>query len=359
MASPVLLTMDKETFKVLLETQERTQRNAMDLVVKAFQERTKALEETAQELTKSLDFAHAEILDLKRDMKLLQKADTEKQVNIEVLQSTVVELQQSMNYQEDYNRRNNIRITGHQEQPGETWEQTLTSVTKLLEEKLQMSDVKLERAHRVGPATASYPRAIVARFERFGQREATLRNARKLKGTGVYLNEDMCPASLEIKKKKIPQMKKAREEGKIAFFRHTRLIIKEKMGQPMQPANQNRPSYEASEASDTTLDDTTTTESVERTGDGSLHEAPDSKDDRPLQAETVNPAGAALEQGGAVSVVPAADQTANTQHGGNSAAAQTVTTRHEGKSPAIKTVTTPHGRGQGTKPKRSSTRKRT
>lgn len=216
---------------MLLEAQERSQNSAMDLVVKTFQERTKILEDDSKELMKSLEFAHAEILDLKGNMKVLQKLVSDKQVVIDALQSRVVDLQERVNYHDDYSRRSNLRISGLVEQPSETWEQTLTSVTKFLQEKLQLPSVDLERAHRVGTATPSHPRTIVARFEKFGQREAALRNAKKLKGTGIYLNEDLCPASMEIKKKQIPLMKKAREEGKIAFFRHTKLIIKERTGQ--------------------------------------------------------------------------------------------------------------------------------
>lgn len=45
---------------------------------------------------------------------------------------------------------------------------------------------------------------------------------------GIYINEDLCPASQEIKNSQIPLMKKAREVGKIAFFKQTKLIIKER-----------------------------------------------------------------------------------------------------------------------------------
>ena len=70
------------------------------------------------------------------------------------------------------------------------------------------------------------------RFEKFSDRKAVIRNARKLKGTGIFINEDLCPASQEVKKSKIPLLKQARHTGKIAFFRYTQLIIKERTGLP-------------------------------------------------------------------------------------------------------------------------------
>lgn len=102
------------------------------------------------------------------------------------------------------------------------------SVSKLFEEKLQLPDVKLERAHRTGPVSTQRTRVVVARLERFSDQEAVLRNARKLKGSDIYIDEDLCPASQNIRRNQLPLMKKAREEGKIAFFRHTRLIIKDR-----------------------------------------------------------------------------------------------------------------------------------
>lgn len=83
---------------------------------------------------------------------------------------------------------------------GETWEETAKIITKMVEEKLQVPAVTLKRAHRTGSATHSRPRTIIARFVKYSDREAVLRKARKLKGTGIYINDDLCPASQEIKK---------------------------------------------------------------------------------------------------------------------------------------------------------------
>ncbi|MPC49195.1 hypothetical protein E2C01_042991 [Portunus trituberculatus] len=67
--------------------------------------------------------------------------------------------------------------------------------------------MKLKRAHRIGLPGCSAPRTIVARFEPFSDREIAMRNARKLKGTGIYFNEDLCPASQEIVKNQLPLLK--------------------------------------------------------------------------------------------------------------------------------------------------------
>ncbi|KAK4324876.1 hypothetical protein Pmani_004526 [Petrolisthes manimaculis] len=224
--------MDINAVKVLLEAQERTIRSAMELVIDQLKERIKIAEGTVSDLIKSVEFSQAEILDLKKDISELRNSDSDKQTVINDLQSRIVVLKQCQNYQEDYNRRNNLRITGLLEEKGkETWEQTLTSVAKIFKDKLELPPVDIIRAHRTGPSLSSRPRAVIVRLEKLNEREAVIRNAKKLKGTGIYINEDLCPASLEIKNKQLPLMKKAKEEGKIAFFRHTKLIIKERLGQ--------------------------------------------------------------------------------------------------------------------------------
>lgn len=230
--------MDLNAVKLLLEAHERTFKSAMDIVIDQLKGRIQTCEGIISELTKSLEFSQAEIVDLKNQVKVIEKSDNEKQVEIVVLKSAVSELQQRINYQEDYSRRKNLRITGIQErQGGETWEQTTETVSNLLDEKLQLPTMKLERAHRVGPFNSSRPRTIVARFENFGDREAVVRNAKKLKGTNIYISDDLCPASQEKKRNQIRLLEQARQEGKIAYFKYTKLIIKEREGLPSRNAS--------------------------------------------------------------------------------------------------------------------------
>ncbi|KAG0715406.1 hypothetical protein GWK47_011976 [Chionoecetes opilio] len=55
-----------------------------------------------------------------------------------------------------------------------------------------------------------------------------MRNVAKLRGSRIYINEDLCPASQEIKREQLPLLKQAKSEGKVAYFRHTKSIIKDK-----------------------------------------------------------------------------------------------------------------------------------
>ena len=121
-----------------------------------------------------MEFSQQELKDQQGELLILRNSNKEHKTTIEILKTKITELENRQNYQDDYNRRNNIRISGLPEQPGETWEETTISVTKVLEEKLQLPPMKIERAHRTGPTEPARSRTVVARFERFCDREAVM-----------------------------------------------------------------------------------------------------------------------------------------------------------------------------------------
>lgn len=223
--------------KVLLDSNSQAFRSALDVLAEQFNSRISDLEKKINDLVNSLEFSQAEVADLQGELRTLQKVDREQKNKIEDLTTCVADMRLRVNYQEDYSRRNNLRISGMQELAnGETWEQTAEQVAKLFQQKLQLPPIALERAHRIGTSGRAQPRTVIARFEKFQDREAVVRNAKKLKGTGIYVNEDLCPASQEIVRNQLPALKQARSEGKIAFFKYTKLVIKERTGHPSATA---------------------------------------------------------------------------------------------------------------------------
>lgn len=227
--------MDISVLKTLLAAQEQAYKTAMEIFMKDVNERCKQLETTVKDLRTSLEFSQNEIDDLKHQLSHLKHgSDNDKQIISKLAQDQetyvkrIEDLQARCNYQEDYNRRNNLQFVGIDEDMSETWEQSAQKVRQLLEEKLQLPNIQLERAHRVGQLVPNRQRPIIARFTRFCDREAVLRNLGRLRGSRIYVNEDLCPASQEIKRAQLPLLKQARSEGKVAFFRHTKLITKDR-----------------------------------------------------------------------------------------------------------------------------------
>ena len=97
----------------------------------------------------------------------------------------------------------------------------------------------IERAHRVvrrrksassqrGAEQADKPRTIVCHLRDWKQRDAVIREARKIKPPGLYVVEDLARATLLKREGQIAKMKEARKAGKMAYFILDRLIIRDK-----------------------------------------------------------------------------------------------------------------------------------
>lgn len=206
--------MDSDTITTILEAQDRAYRAALEICQKQVNEKVNSLETTVRELRRSLEFSQQEVDELQREVKQLEREGEAKKATLQELKNqcsaadgTARELEDRCNYLEDYSRRNNIHITGLEEKPEETWEQTAEQVGKLLADKMQLPNLTLERAHRVGQRKNQRPRPVVARFLRYGDRELVMRNGTKLKGTEIYINDDLCQASQEKKRAQLPLLK--------------------------------------------------------------------------------------------------------------------------------------------------------
>ena len=173
--------------------------------------------------------AKLEISELKQTSRVLQELISSLQNKpTSSAEASNVDLKQRVDDLEDRSRRNNLKITGLPEEHSETWEQSATKVLKLIKEKCKVTGkIEIERAHRIGKKS-NRPRPIIVKFLRYQDREKILKSSKNLKDTEIYINEDLCGASVEKRKALLPQLKAAREQGKIAFFSHTKLIIREK-----------------------------------------------------------------------------------------------------------------------------------
>ena len=99
-------------------------------------------------------------------------------------------------------------------------------ITRLLREKLNINP-EIERAHRVGK-NKTKTRDIVVKFSRFQDRDAIYMGRRNLRGTNIYINEDLCPATMEVRHQQKDALREARQQGKIAYFNYRTLVIKER-----------------------------------------------------------------------------------------------------------------------------------
>ena len=129
---------------------------------------------------------------------------------------------------EDRSRRDNLRIDGIAEVENETWEQTEEILHNLFKEKLELENISVERAHRVGNKGKNNKRTIVLKLASFKDKLKIISEARKLKGTNISINEDYSKETLEIRKEKWKEVKELRKNGTYAILVYDKVVIKGK-----------------------------------------------------------------------------------------------------------------------------------
>ena len=129
----------------------------------------------------------------------------------------------------DRSRRNNLRVDGIKERPNETWEDCENELYKLFKENLDIEEeVVTERTHRVKTDKSkkgNTSKTIVCTILNYVDKVKILRNAKKLKGKNIFINEDFCQATLDHRKELWKEVKRLKEEGKIAYHQYRFTVV--------------------------------------------------------------------------------------------------------------------------------------
>ena len=222
--------LSSEDIQTLLKSQREAFTDSISHLVSNFNTQFASLKAELDSTKLELNAAKFDLANKQNQINQLSSKLEEFESAIESYKFDPVPVFDRLDSLEDHSRRNNLRIDGVPEIPRENWEQTSLEIKKIAEKIGIDHEVKIDRAHRLGrSAGGNRPRTIIARFHHYGDRERFLRNSYKLKGTMVFVNEDLCQTSLNIRKEKLPQLQQARREGKTAYFSHTKLIIKDKL----------------------------------------------------------------------------------------------------------------------------------
>ena len=134
---------------------------------------------------------------------------------------------------EDRSCRNNLRIDGISDEKGETWEMGETKIKNIFQEKLEIHNDIIERAHRTkgktirnNTARKNRPRTIVIKLANYKNKSMILRNVHKLKGSDIFINEDFSKQTTDLRKELWKEVKTLRSEGKIAYLNYRTVVTK-------------------------------------------------------------------------------------------------------------------------------------
>lgn len=221
------------TLREMLQMQERMFKNMFESVLSSVNTRIDMVVKSVAELKASLEYSQQDIDDLKEAADAIDEMEEE----LDDIQTGLHKQEEKLVYLENQSRRNNVHIDGIPEQHNETWLNTETKVKEVLQEKLNLSfEPMIKRAHRTRARPRSgaadgintRPRTIVCRLRDWRQKDDILRATRRIKPSGIFVNEDLANETIEKRKRQVDELNAAKRAGKTAYFVLDRLVIKER-----------------------------------------------------------------------------------------------------------------------------------
>ena len=228
-------------FEKLLQMQQSTFQACLQSFVEATNKRfDNMISNTAKELAElraSVQYTQKELDDIKQAVKSQSEQLSFNMRSIDAATTAQREIESGLDYVENQTRRNNLRIDGVTESPGETWADTEAAVRKTFATSLKFSerqanDIRIERAHRTGGDNHNHsgkPKTVVVKFESYKDRDTVMRAARKEKPRGVYINEDLSQRVMARRRELMPRLREAREQGKIAYLTYDKLVVRDRV----------------------------------------------------------------------------------------------------------------------------------
>lgn len=178
----------------------------------------RALEKKMDEFLRRTEVNSAQIHDIEGAMEASANESKTIQEKIASLEERCDRALKELNQQEQYSRRNCLRIFGIEEKPNEnTDEIVLETASKQLGLLLQPTEI--DRSHRIGKPEPNKSIPIIAKFCSNETRSLVMKNRRKLKGTHIVVREDLTQPNQELL-----QATKAHPLVKSAWFHDGKII---------------------------------------------------------------------------------------------------------------------------------------
>ena len=214
--------MNREAIEMLFQQNLSTVKEFVKMLFDSLKGEVKVVKCENDELRKSLEYTQAELQDMRKCLEEQRGMTTHRSSHGEADENSLSERVRS---QEDYSRRQNVIVEGLNEKSDENRETLQASVSRFFQDKLNVRP-DIDVIHRIGRHTKEKPRLIIVQFKTFRERQECLRAAPKLKGTNINVNEDVCKATLDIRKSKMGELKERKRQGYIAYFSGSKLITK-------------------------------------------------------------------------------------------------------------------------------------
>ena len=215
--------MDMPTLELLFKENRSTVMEFVKMLFNDMKNEVADIRKENEELKKSLEFSQHKLDEA-------SAAVVRQESELKELRSQLgsdVNIAERVRKLEDYSRRNNIIIDGIPERKDENEEVLLRDVNNLVSNKLDI-EMDIDVCHRLGNKNISSnrPRPTIVRLASHSQRDKCLKSSHKLKGTNIFINEDVSKTTHEIRKSKLDLLKEKRRQGFKAYFSDVDVVIK-------------------------------------------------------------------------------------------------------------------------------------
>lgn len=228
-------TMNSRLDNVMMKDDGSLRETIKDLLVKMKDDLLQSVIRNIEVIEGKLFDKEKECDELKQNMSKLQIEIESQKDQCKVLQRELSKSEnlrkKSANDIEQYSRRNNLKISGLDDpNPAESAVETRTKVIQFMREKklCNLTTADIDIAHRL-PNHAGRARDIIVKFVSRYTRDEILRNRKLLKGSRIFINEDLTRLNSSVfmcVKKKMPDEVSQvwTRNGTILYRNHTNNI---------------------------------------------------------------------------------------------------------------------------------------
>ena len=171
--------------------------------------------------------------ELIKEVQYLRDLVVAKEQRIDGLEKRIKELELSADNQEQYSRRNSLRIFGLEENENKTTEQIVEELMKA-DLEMDIDHSSIDRVHRVGkPAEdRKTPRPILIKFSTYRERARVYKAKKLLKEKKIFINEDLTKKRVKL----LYKLRQLKKEKAIldCWTSDGQILIKTKRGQVQQ-----------------------------------------------------------------------------------------------------------------------------
>ena len=176
-----------------------------------------------KELRASVDKIEGEVNDLKENRHVTDLDLSAIFQRLDVIVDRIDQLDDDSDRLESFSRRDNVRLYGVSDAPGETFDQCKEKIVEVLNQhvgKKTWNNRDVVRAHRVPVNWKDKPRPIVVKFHHWDDKIMALTSRQKLKEADIGIGNDLT-------RRQQKTLADLRRQGKTAFYKNGKLIVSE------------------------------------------------------------------------------------------------------------------------------------